>query len=404
MTPDDQYRTPPENFCPHCHMPNATTAQLCVNCGKPMTATSASSATLPTMTASNIPTVPPTVGRTLPPPVPIQTSFPPPAQEKSRWWVWAVFGVLLIGAAWGVYQIGLVLFAFLFPTEPPLILPPTATSVVAVATLPTVLENAGTPPPPTPLTPSPLTTLTPIAATEPTTTTLIAERTIIGSSFNNQEIELYRLGMGSKAILLIGGLHAGFAPSSVTLTQQAIDYFQKNSQQIPASVSLWILPNLNPDSALAPGEQAGRLNGNGVDLNRNFGCNWNINATWRDQPISAGTAPFSEPETTLLHTLITEIQPLAVIFYEARASNGLIAPGKCNDQTSGSEELAQLYHQTSGYEIYEGFSLTGDGADWLASQNIAAIAILLKDYTTLTSAEWEQNQKALTTLLENYSK
>lgn len=292
------------------------------------------------------------------------------------------------------------------PTSPPQPDDPTDT--------PDAQDPTDTPSPPAPddptltptITPEPdAPTNTPTSTPEPPTftPTPVVEEYIIGRSFGGRDIDVVQIGTGSRSIVLVGGLHAGFAPSSVTLADNAIEYFTENPDEVPDSVSLYIIPNANPDSNFAPGLEAGRLNDQGVDLNRNFGCNWSNNATWRDQPIDPGTGAFSEPETVAFRDFIFNVSADAVVFYEARASNGLVAPGNCNGNDGGGDALASLYVAESGYPLYTGFSLTGDGSDWLASQNIPAVAILLTEYDTLSNGEWFNNLDAILAILEAYS-
>lgn len=224
--------------------------------------------------------------------------------------------------------------------------------------------------------------------------------TTIGSSANGADIQIYQYGSGPQTIILIGGLHSGFAPASVDLAQRAIDHFDDND--VPDGVTLYIIPDANPDSRYDPGNLSGRLNGNGVDLNRNFGCNWSTDAVWRNQAVNPGTAAFSEPETQALRAFVNQVDPVAVIFYEAKATNGMIAPGNCNGQTSNSGELADVYLRQVNYELYTGFSLTGDGSDWLVSQGVATISILLRDYEILSSSEWLDNRDAIEAVLAYY--
>lgn len=211
---------------------------------------------------------------------------------------------------------------------------------------------------------------------------------IIGQSANGSDITATRIGMGETAVLLIGGIHAGFAPSTVAIAEQAIAHFTQISDTLPVTVSLYIIPTLNPDSVGGGVESAnGRLNGNGVDLNRNWGCNWSAEAVWRDQAVSGGTAAFSEPETAALRDFILEIKPTAVILFAARGQ--IVVPGVC-DGVSISEELAGVYATAAGYEagIISVSSVTGDLTDWLDSQGIAAITPLLADYE---APDWEVN-------------
>ncbi|WP_420645049.1 protein kinase domain-containing protein [Candidatus Leptofilum sp.] len=268
-------------------------------------------------------------------------------------------------------------------------------------------------PDPTATTPLPTNTAPPTAtipptetAVPPTATAVLIETQIIGQSVNNLDIEAVRFGNGPNVVIFVGGLHAGAAPSSVALANRAISYFRNNLAEVPANVTLYIIPNANPDSPYAPGELAGRLNANDVDLNRNWDCRWVQDARWRNNviPGSGGTAPFSEPETQALANFITEHNPVAVVFWEARATNGLSSPGFCEGSTLVSGTLATLYGQAAGYPIGDFENLTnqelnGDGTNWLDGQGIPAIAVLLPDYE---SVDWSNNLAAMQAVLSTH--
>lgn len=212
----------------------------------------------------------------------------------------------------------------------------------------------------------------------------------LGVSADNQAISFTRIGIGEKPVVLVGGMHAGFAPGSVALAERAIEYFRQEG--VPLSVSLYVVPNANPDSQDGDmGELSGRLNGNGVDINRNWGCNWSADAVWREEAIEAGGGPFWEPETQVLRAFFEDIAPEVVIFFEARGH--FIVLGVCNNRTV-SMEMAEIYRDGSGYDIGEitGYRLTGDVSDWLNRQGVPAFAILLSGYT---ATDWSQNRAGI---------
>ena len=227
----------------------------------------------------------------------------------------------------------------------------------------------------------------------------------IGHSVQNRPIQAIRFSSGAAKFIFIGGLHAGFAPSSVALAEQAINYYTDHLTAVPDTVTLYIIPNANPDALYAPGELAGRLNHNGVDINRNWGCNWTQNALFHNQVVrgSGGPNPFSEPETRALRDFILAVEPAGVVFWEARARDGLSSPGRCSVQPKVSVPLATTYAIAAGYPMQEFENLTdqvlnGDGTNWLDSQNIPAIAVLLPDYS---SFNWEDDLAGLQAILDS---
>lgn len=221
----------------------------------------------------------------------------------------------------------------------------------------------------------------------------------LGRSAGGEFLFTTQIGSGDRPVVVVGGLHAGFAPSSVAFMQQLREHILDNPEDLPPSVTLYLVENANPDSPFDPGEAPGRLNGNGVDLNRNWDCNWSADAIFRGEPIDSGVFPFSEPETSTLRDFFVDIQPEVVVFYEAFARDGIVAAGNCNGATAGSGALADLYADESGY-LVNSFILTGDSSDWLVSVGIPSISVLLKDYEVVTSTDWQDNLAGLLAVID----
>ena len=331
---------------------------------------------------------------------------------------------LAAGFWWGVRP-------FLAPTTPPTATPrPAAAAAVTTqtggepasvtATLMVIEQVASLTPTPTPsatptLTPTPTNTPTPSRTPSPTAThtptitpsptpDVGPEELTLGFSANGRPIEAVRFGAGPQVILLIGGFHAGFAPSTVALAEQAIAHYRQNLAEIPANTTLLIVRNANPDSPNDPGGVSGRLNGNRVDPNRNWDCNWRANAVWSRNPVSGGPEPFSEPEVQALLNVINERNVTAVIFWEARATGGLASPGGCGDSSLVSVPLAAVYGNAAGYRVGDfeaiaNYALTGDGTNWLDSQGIPAVAILLPSYTQFT---WPVHLAGIRAVIRSY--
>jgi len=263
-------------------------------------------------------------------------------------------------------------------TAPPtMTITQTAISTNTQAALPTITQT--TPPTTTPQTiillgPSVVTT--PMLIGPLATPTLLPDAFQFGQTGSGQPLTAYRFGTGSKIILLVGGVHTGYERNTVQLVRELQDHFTRNPNAVLPQISLVLVPVLNADG-LAYGEQLrGRFNANNVDLNRNWGCGWRNTAVFKDQLVDPGTAPFSEPETTALGSLIQQSHPQAVIFYHA-AANGVF-PGNCEGFVS--EPLAAVYSAASGYPYQSDFSdytVTGSASGWVDSQGIPSVDVEL---------------------------
>jgi len=219
----------------------------------------------------------------------------------------------------------------------------------------------------------------------------------IGRSAGGRPIEVHQFGSGPNVVLLVGGLSAGFSPSSVRLADRAIEHFSNNPADIPPEFAVHVVRNANPDSPTAPGEPPGRLNANGVDLNRNFDCGWTSAVTFRQQPMNAGAAAFSEPETQALRDYILEVEPRLVIFFGARASDGLVVPGYCNGQDAGSTAPGDVYASAARYgrSPAANSTTTGGGSEWVVARGIPSFFVLLRNYDQLPDVEWEANLRGI---------
>ena len=245
-----------------------------------------------------------------------------------------------------------------------------------------------------------LPTSIPLPSTTPTAAPLPFEGPFVyGTSAGGRELFVYRLGTGPSARALVGGIHGGYEWNTTVLMSDTLNYLQEHIDQIPDNTTLYLIPCANPDG-FAAGTDAvnGRMNGNGVDLNRNWDYQWQITATHGTRPVSAGTGPFSEPETAALRDLILDRQIEAAIFYHS--AMGKIFSGA--DRTrSATHELAEKISQVTGYphapEGIPGQITTGDATDYLSTRGIAAIEIEL---TTHKAIDWEWNRQGVLAFLK----
>ena len=209
--------------------------------------------------------------------------------------------------------------------------------------------------------------------------------TVIGHSVSGRPLEVYRFGSGPTARLIIAGIHGGNEWNTISLAYELIDYVVAHPTMIPKNVTLYIMPNLNPDGEARIHGLDGRVNDHGVDLNRNWPWNWKADwpraGCWDYKPVTAGDYALSEPETYSLYRFIIDHPEIdALISYHA-AKLGIFAGGVPNYGPSIS--LANTADAVSSYDyppIDTHCTMTGDLTDWAATQHIAAIDIELDNF------------------------
>lgn len=219
----------------------------------------------------------------------------------------------------------------------------------------------------------------------------------IGTSAGGKALTARRFGAGERVLLLVGGIHGGWEANTVELMEQLIDHFTVNPQDILPNVSVIIVANANPDGFAYTGIPRGRFNDNGVDLNRNWDCDWSSEAFWRQERISPGLMPFSEPESRALRDLILSERPAAALFYHS-ASNAIYA-GDCDGDDVSAEMVAVLGGAT-GYSFGSDFSaypVTGTAADWADGQGIPAADVELANHE---DSEFERNLRGVLAVLD----
>lgn len=255
----------------------------------------------------------------------------------------------------------------------------------------------------------------PLAAT---TTPAWPTSEVIGKSVQGRAITAYTYGTGPAHILLVGGMHGGYEWNAVLLAYQMMDYIKANPSSVPSNISVTIIPSLNPDgvyavtgkegaftaadvSPSAAVDASGRFNADKVDLNRNFGCNWQATSTWQNRIESAGTSAFSEPESAALRDFIGKEKPVSVVFWHS--ASGSVYASECNGGIlPGTLDVMNAYAKASGYSAvksFDAYPITGDSEGWLASIGIPAVTVEL---TSHTAVEFAQNLAGVKALLALY--
>ena len=248
---------------------------------------------------------------------------------------------------------------------------------------------------------------------------------VIGHSVEGRNIDAYTYpprhqasGKGEKHLIFVGGIHGGYEWNSVVLAYKFIDYLDAAPEDIPANLKVTVIPSANPDGVykvvgkdgrfastdVATDKQilaSGRFNAREVDINRNFDCNWKPKSLWQTKIVSAGEAPFSEPEAATIRNFVLENNPTAVIFWHSQS--GSVYASKCEAGILPETlNIMEAYARASGYsavETFDAYKTTGDSEGWLASIGIPAITVELKTHETV---EWEQNLAGIKALFKYY--
>ena len=266
----------------------------------------------------------------------------------------------------------------------------------------------------------------PVAVVVPAETPVVILATtspheVIGLSVENRAIDSYTYGSGSTTLIFVGGMHGGYEWNSVLLAYQFMDYLDAHPDAVPANEKIIVIPAANPDGLYKVTgkvgrfteayvtdvsknpEGYGRFNAHEVDLNRNFGCNWNAKSTWKSHTVSAGTKAFSEPEAAALRDFLLAHHPTSVVFWHSQAN--AVYASECNKGVlPGTLLLMNTYAKAAGYpavKSFDAYKVTGDSEGWLASEGIPAVTVELKTHEKI---EWDKNLLGIKALLELHKK
>ena len=234
----------------------------------------------------------------------------------------------------------------------------------------------------------------------------------MGLSTGGYPLEVYRYGDGPIPVLLIGGIHGGYEWNTILLAYELIDFFELNPNFLSPQLTIYIIPSGNPDGQVRVVGHAGRFsaqdikgdtfegrfNANGVDLNRNWDCEWSPEAFWRDTQLDPGKEPFSEVETRLLRDFILGLKPAGVIFWHS--AYPAVFPGECNGPHEPSRVLSEIYADSAGYpglDSFTSYEVTGDSTNWLALQDIPSIEVELTNHQ---ETDFDSNLKGVLGVLD----
>jgi predicted deacylase len=241
---------------------------------------------------------------------------------------------------------------------------------------------------------------------------------VIGKSVEGRNIEATSYGSGENHIVFVGGIHGGYEWNSVVLAYELVDYFEANLEEVPKNMTVTFIPSANPDGAYKVVKKEGRFresdiisgvptapgrfNANEVDINRNFDCKWKPKSQWQERTVSAGTKPFSEPETRAIRDFALSRKPKAFVFFHSQG-NAVYASECQKGILAETLNIMNAYSKASRYKaipMYDAYQTTGDADAWLAKIGIPAITVELK---THQSIDREENLSGVKALLQYYN-
>lgn len=223
----------------------------------------------------------------------------------------------------------------------------------------------------------------------------------VGTSAQGRPIQAYRFGHGDTHIAFIGGIHQGEEANSTTLIEQAVTYYSDHLNEIPQDVTVFLIPNVNPDGyALKQ-----RFNARGVDLNRNWPT-----TDWKSDTYDVaglikgggGKSPLSEPETAALWQYIQQNNIIATIFYHARGGDVVDTMPTARGHRYATT-LAKNLAWATGYnylETWTYYDLSGDSTDFLNSKGIYALTVELSGYN---DPDWAQNLRGFASVINFFT-
>jgi len=226
--------------------------------------------------------------------------------------------------------------------------------------------------------------------------------TIIGFSLAARPIEVYTFGAGETEYLIVAGIHGGSEWNTIALANELITHINAHPEAIPTDVTLYIIRDMNPDGEARAHGVDGRVNNNGVDLNRNFPtdnwvADWDRDGCWVYRPTTGGKYGGSEPETRTVMSFILAHKLEALLSYHS-AALGVFPGGVPWEEPS--KQLAKALSKATGYPyppVDTGCEYTGTLADWAVENGVgAAVDMELANHR---DTDFTRNLKALNILL-----
>jgi protein MpaA len=168
----------------------------------------------------------------------------------------------------------------------------------------------------------------------------------LGRSAQGRVIRVVELGDPDEArkVLVVGCIH-GDEPAGIAIARTL------EQTSAPTNVDLWIVEDLNPDGVRAHS----RVNGRGVDLNRNFPFRWRP-LGHRGTLHYSGPHALSERESQLAARLILRLRPAVTIWFHQALD--------VVDESGGSVTLERRFAHEVGMRLTRLPRYPGSAASW----------------------------------------
>ncbi len=238
---------------------------------------------------------------------------------------------------------------------------------------------------------------------------------IIGLSVQERPLRYYRFGNGDVPLAVVATIHAGYEANTADAVHGLIQYYSNNPEELDKDLSLYLVPNINPDGKLLET----RHNANAVDLNRNWDTpDWmkDIPGIWSLLRGEGGSHPFSEPESRGLRDFLLRVQQehpwyqTSIIFLHSlrvprtemgRSPQGLVQPAykKTGDERrlqQASLQAADVFADAGGYIRIESwigdYPTPGEAIHWAALNGMIAFDVEFPVAEPLTPAVPQGNR------------
>ncbi len=207
----------------------------------------------------------------------------------------------------------------------------------------------------------------------------------IGKSVEGRELLLIRLGTGPKKLLLLGAHHAREYITATFLMETADEYARAavtgsaygdyDLAALLKEVTVYIVPMVNPDGVnlvqngvetvrnpekvkamrmLKSSYSEWKANINGVDLNRQYPCHWDVKASNTDVPSSEmykGTVPATEPEVKAVMALCNSHDFELAASFHTKGEVIYWADSGTEEAIAADAAIAQSLADVTGYKL-----------------------------------------------------